>query len=252
MTAESAAKALVFENRKQAGRILAGHLLRFRGEKPIVLALPRGGVVVGHEVAKALDAPLDVIVARKLGAPGREEFGIGAIAPGGVRVLDGAAIAWLGISARAIELAIERETGEMNRRLLLYRGDRTFPDLRGRTVILVDDGLATGVTARAAILFLRQQQPRRVVLATPVCAKETAERMRPEVDDLVCVSIPPDFQAVGAWYLRFDQTTDQEVIELLTRAGSDKDAAESNADQDRASLNSRKDTTDEHDRPRRS
>lgn len=252
MAAELVANTLVFEDRAQAGRVLAGHLLRFRDEKPIVLALPRGGVVVGCEVAWALDAPLDVIAARKLGAPGREEFGMGAIAPGGVRVLDEAAIAMLGITEREIERAIESETREMNRRLHLYRGDRPFPDVRGRTVILVDDGLATGVTARAAILFLRQQHPRRIVLSTPVCAKETAERMRTEVDDLVCVSIPPDFQAVGAWYLRFDQTTDQEVIDLLGSAVLDReqvDTAES-ADQDRSSLDSRKGTTDERERHR--
>jgi len=210
--------SLVFEDRASAGRLLAQDLLAYKKDNPTVLALPRGGVVVGYEIARALNAPLDVIVARKLGAPGHEELGIGAIAPGGVRVLDEMAVQWLGITEAQLQRVMARETEEMNRRLRLYRGERPLPDVKNRTVILVDDGLATGVTARAAILSLRQQQPRRLVLAVPVCAAETAERLRQEVDDLVCASIPPYFRAVGIWYHRFEQTTDQEVIDLLDRA----------------------------------
>lgn len=218
MATETADGTLIFEDRADAGRLLARELLHYKKEYPIVLALPRGGVVVGYEIARTLDAPLDVIVARKLGAPGHEELGIGAIAPGGVRVLDEAAVEWLGITDARLQRVTERETEEMNRRLRLYRGDRPLTDVRDRTAILVDDGLATGVTARAAILYLRQQQPRRLILAIPVCASETAERLREEVDDFVCASTPPYFRAVGLWYRNFAQTTDQEVIDLLDRA----------------------------------
>ncbi len=215
MAAETPDRTLVFKDRADAGRLLAQKLLGYDEDSPIVLALPRGGVVVGYEVARALHAPLDVVVARKLGAPGQEELGIGAIAPGGVLILDEPAVQWLGITEKQLEQLTVRETVEMNRRLRLYRGDRALPDVRDRTAILVDDGLATGVTARAAILFLRRQAPRRLILAVPVCAAETAERLAPEVDDLICAYTPPNFRAVGLWYRNFDQTTDEEVIELL-------------------------------------
>jgi predicted phosphoribosyltransferase len=210
--------SLVFDDRVDAGRQLAERLSQFKDDNPIVLALPRGGVVVGYEIARALDAPLDVIVARKLGAPGQEELGIGAIAPGGVRVVDEEALRWLGITEARLQNVTERETEEMERRLRHYRGDRPLPDVQGRTAILVDDGLATGVTARAAIRSLRLQKPRRLVLAVPVCASETAERLRSEVDDLVCVSVPRYFRAVGIWYRDFAQTSDEEVVDLLKRA----------------------------------
>jgi predicted phosphoribosyltransferase len=216
---------LIFEDRSEAGRILAQMLKPYQKENPIILALPRGGVVVGYEIARALQAPLDVIVARKLGAPGHEELGIGAIAPGGVRVLDEQSIEWLGISESRLRQVIDRETEEMNRRLRLYRGDRPLPDLQNKTVILVDDGLATGVTARAAVASIRQQNPRRLIAAMPVCAPESAERLRMEVDDLVCASIPPYFRAVGLWYRNFNQTADEEVIALLRRAEQDIKAA---------------------------
>jgi putative phosphoribosyl transferase len=209
---------LIFEDRADAGRVLAEKLLHYSEEDPIVLALPRGGVVVGYEIARALNAPLDVVVVRKLGAPGQEELGIGAIAPGGARVLDEQAVRWLGITESHMQQVIAKETEELDRRLRLYRGNRPLPDVKNRTAILVDDGLATGVTARAAIMSLRRQLPRRLVLAIPVCASDTAERVRAEVDDLVCASVPPYFRAVGLWYRHFDQTTDQEVIELLARA----------------------------------
>jgi putative phosphoribosyl transferase len=223
MVIETRQGAQVFEDRAEAGRILAQYLLFYRGEKAMVLALPRGGVVVAYEIARSLNAPLDVIVARKLGAPGQEELGIGAIAPGGVYILEEETLDWLGISSTQLERIIARETEEMNRRQRLYRGDRPLPDLQGRTVILVDDGLATGVTARAAILSIRQQKPGRLVVAVPVCALETAEKVRAEVDALICASIPPYFRSVGMWYRHFDQTTDQEVISLLACAAQEEE-----------------------------
>lgn len=209
---------MLFRDREDAGRRLAEELTRYRDEDPLVLALPRGGVVVGYEVAHALDAPLDIIVARKLGAPHQPELGIGAIAPGDVRVLDEMAIQLLGISRAQIEQTVAEERREMERRLQCYRGERPLPELGGRTVMLVDDGLATGVTARAAIQAIRRQAPRRLVLAVPVCPPETAEALRPLVDDLVALSTPPDFHAVGLWYETFAQTSDDEVIDLLNRA----------------------------------
>ena len=207
----------LFRDRVDAGRRLAALLERFRDEAPIVLALPRGGVVVGYEVAHALNAPLDVIVARKLGAPGHRELGIGAVAPG-VRVLDDETVSALGVRAEAIEAIAAEETAEMARRSRRFRDERPPPALADRTVIVVDDGLATGVTARAAVRSIRRERPRRVVLAVPVCPAETAALLRAEVDDLVCVAQPPDFIAVGHWYTNFDQTTDEEVIALLQQA----------------------------------
>ncbi|HZQ39074.1 MAG TPA: phosphoribosyltransferase [Dehalococcoidia bacterium] len=208
----------LFHDRTDAGRRLAQRLTAYRGPDTVVLALPRGGVEVGYEVAREIGAPLDVIVARKLGAPGQRELGIGAIAPGGVRVLDEETIAFLNISPRAIDAVAAEEAAEMNRRERLFREGRPAIDLGGRAVILVDDGLATGVTARAAVRAISMQRPRCVVLAVPVCAPETAAALRGEVDDLICVESPPDFMAVGRWYEDFDQTSDDEVIELLARA----------------------------------
>jgi predicted phosphoribosyltransferase len=216
---------MVFEDRADAGRRLADHVTHLGDEHPVVLALPRGGVVVGYEIARALGAPLNVIVARKLGAPGHEELGIGAVAPGGVRVLYDDAIAALGISSEWIERVTARETDEMERRLRLYRGDRPLPALEDRTVILVDDGLATGVTARAAMESIRRQRPRRLVVAIPVCAAETAAVLRPLADEFICAQTPHGFRAVGLWYHDFTQVTDEEVIALLERAAEERLAA---------------------------
>ena len=207
-----------FEDREDAGRRLAERLARYRDERPVVFALPRGGVPVGYEISRSLGAPLDVFVARKLGAPGQPEFGIGAVAPGGVRVLNGNVVERLGIPAGYLEAVTRKETAEVERRLRHFRGDRPEPEVRGRTVILVDDGLATGVTARAAVEALRRLGPRRLVLAAPVCAAQTAERLGPEVDELVCLAAPPDLGAIGFWYRDFEQTSDEEVIGLLERA----------------------------------
>jgi predicted phosphoribosyltransferase len=209
-----------FEDRRNAGRLLAEHLTRYRDESPIVFTLPRGGVPVGFEVARALDAPLDIIVARKLGAPGQPEFGIGAVAPGGVRVLNERAVQALGIPEDYLDWVFERETAEVTRRLQLFRGNRLYPGLETMTAILVDDGLATGVTARAALLALRRLNPRRLVLAVPVCAQQTAELLRTETDDLVCLQTPKDLEAVGLYYRDFAQVPDGEVIRLLEEARS--------------------------------
>jgi len=219
-------EATPFENRREAGRVLARRLAPYHGGDTIVLALPRGGVPVAYEVARALGAPLDVIVARKLGAPGQPEFGIGAIAPG-VRLLDENGQAVLRHTPRYIEQVTAEETAEMERRLRLYRGDRPDPDVQGRTVILVDDGLATGVTARAAIRSLRQQGAGRIILAVPVCPADTAESLSREADEVACAMTPRPFHAVGSWYLDFGQTTDQEVAHLLDRSRAEPAASAS-------------------------
>ncbi|MBV9454274.1 MAG: phosphoribosyltransferase [Rubrobacter sp.] len=207
-----------FEDRRNAGRRLAERLRPYRDESPVVFTLPRGGVPVGFEVARSLDAPLDIIVARKLGAPDQPEFGIGAVAPGGVHVLNERAVRALGIPEDYLDWVSERETAEVTRRLQLFRGGRPYSSLETMTAILVDDGLATGVTARAALLALRRLNPRRLVLAVPVCAQQTAELLRPETDDLVCLQTPKNLEAVGLYYRDFAQVPDEEVIRLLEEA----------------------------------
>jgi predicted phosphoribosyltransferase len=209
---------MIFQDRRDAGRQLARRLTHLRGQDAIVLALPRGGIVVGYEIARALGTPLDVIVARKLGAPGNPEFGFGAIAPGGVRFLDEQTVGWLGLSEEQIDRIAAEEALEMERRLRRYRGGRPLPDVRQRAVILVDDGLATGVTARAAIRAIRRWEPGHLVLAVPVSAPDTARAVSSEVDELVCLETPPGFMAVGQYYMDFEQTSDEEVIELIERA----------------------------------
>ena len=207
-----------FRDREDAGRQLAELLAEYGEEDLIILALPRGGVPVGYEVASALGAPLDVFIARKLGAPERPEFGIGAVAQGGIRVLNERAMKAWDISEDYIERTAAEETAEIERRLRLLRSDRPEPEIRGRTAILIDDGLATGVTARAAVEALHRIAPRRLVLAVPVCAEQTAELFRPVVDELVCLKVPPDLMAISLWYQDFEQVSDEEVIELLERA----------------------------------
>lgn len=204
-----------FRDRAEAGYWLAERLYYYRDEDPLVLALPRGGVPVGYEISRALGAPLDVFIARKLGAPEQPELGIGAVAQGGTRVLNERIVERLGIPGEYLDLVTRREKTEVERRLILLRGDRPEPRVRDRTVILVDDGLATGVTARAAIVALRERGPRRLILAVPVCAAQTAEVIRPEVDELVSLQTPSDLYAIGLWYEDFEQVSDEEVIELL-------------------------------------
>lgn len=210
---------MLFRDRIDAGRQLATRLAPYANRHDVVaLALPRGGVPVAFEVARALNAPLDVFLVRKLGVPGHPELAMGAIASGGVRVLSEDLISELGIPRAAIEQAAVRERLELERRDRLYRGDRRPPMLRDRAVILIDDGLATGATMEAAIAAVKQHAPSRVVVAAPVGAAETCLRLRKLTDDLVCVETPEPFQAVGLWYEKFDQTSDEEVIELLRRA----------------------------------
>ncbi|HBG48766.1 MAG TPA: phosphoribosyltransferase [Cyanobacteria bacterium UBA9971] len=206
---------MIYKNRQDAGRQLAEKLMKFKDENPIIIALPRGGVVTGYEAAKMLHAPLDVMITRKLGAPFQLELAIGAIAPNDVRILNLDAIRFLGISKDEMEEIIRRETKEMHRRIKLYRGDLPPLDLSGKTVIIVDDGLATGVTAGVAVLSIKQMTPEKIILAVPVSPIDTAEKFREEVDEFICLSEPPDFFAVGQYYDDFAQVTDEEVISLL-------------------------------------
>jgi len=210
-----------FADRVDAGRQLADEIASRNYPDPIVLALPRGGVAVGFEIAHRLRAPLDVILARKLGAPHQAELAIGAVAPGGVAIIDESAYHYLDITEDEVDAAIERETREMSRRQCLYRGEDPPLDVRERAVILADDGLATGMTAEAAIVSIRQQSPARLILAVPVCAPDTVDRVRPMVDDIICLYAPTPFHAVGIWYQDFEQMTDEQVIHLLDRAHAD-------------------------------
>jgi len=208
----------LFFDRADAGQQLAERLARYGPQQPIVLALPRGGVAIGFEVAKKLGALLDVLVARKLGAPGNPEFGIGAIAEGGIMLLNQKEIPLLGIKQEEMEDLVAKESAEMERRIRLFRGNRHNPQVSGRVVILVDDGLATGVTARAAIESLRLAKPAKLVFAVPVCAKESSAALKSLVDELVCLYEPEDFIAVGEWYEDFPQLSDEEVVRLLDEA----------------------------------
>jgi predicted phosphoribosyltransferase len=205
---------MTFQNRHEAGRRLALLLEKFRDAQPIILGLPRGGVVVGHEIAKALNAPLDVLVVRKLGAPGAEEFAIGAVAPG-TTLLNRELLGALGVTRDYVSRVIARETDEMARRERVYRGNRPALPVAGRTAILVDDGLATGATAQAAVASLRAQRPSRIVFAAPVCSADGAEALRKVADEVVCLECPEHFGAVGYWYRDFSPTTDAEVILCL-------------------------------------
>jgi putative phosphoribosyl transferase len=208
-----------FHDRTEAGRLLASKLVRFANRSDLlVLALPRGGVPVAFEVANALEAPLDVFLVRKLGVPGHEELAFGAIATGGMRVLNEEVVRSMRLSREQIEVAVAREQAELARRERSYRGNRPPPDPAGRCVILVDDGLATGATMLAAARALRQENPKQIVVAVPVAASATFNEFRPEVDDVICAVTPEPFHAVGLWYEDFSQTTDQQVRDLLERA----------------------------------
>lgn len=215
-----------FRDREDAGRHLATELQEYAGRDDVlVLALPRGGVPVGYEVARALDAPLDVFLVRKLGVPGHEELAMGAISTGGVRVMNEQVLAMVPVSEQAIAAVAAQEERELERREREYRGDRPVPELEGRTVILVDDGLATGSTMRAAVLAVRAHEPGRLVVAVPVAAAETCDEFRSDVDEIVCAITPEPFVAVGLWYDDFGQTTDDEVKKLLGAAPNAPGAA---------------------------
>jgi putative phosphoribosyl transferase len=218
--------AFRFRDRKDAGHRLAARLAAYASRPDVVvLALPRGGLPVAYEVAHALGAPLDVFLVRKLGMPGHEEFAIGAIASGGVLVLNEETVRDYGVRRDQVEAIVDAEKQELERRERSYRGDRPFPDLAGRTVILIDDGLATGSTMRAAVAALRQERPARVIVAVPTAPPETCDEMRAIVDEMICLITPEPFYAVGLWYEDFSQTSDEEVRELLERAAAEKRAA---------------------------
>lgn len=207
-----------FADRRDAGRQLAARLMPLAAEEPIVIGLPRGGVPVAEEIATALGAPLEICAVRKLGAPHNPEYGIGAIVEDGTRVLDPEALAVLGIDGGILNSIVARETAELRRRVAAYRGERPAPRLIGRTVIAVDDGVATGITDTAAVRAIRRQRPRRVVLAVPVCVPDSAARLREEADELVCLIEPPFLHGVGQWYDDFSQVSDDEVIAALDAA----------------------------------
>jgi predicted phosphoribosyltransferase len=217
-----------FQNRAEAGKVLAGRLRAYAGRPDVlVLALPRGGVPVAYEVARALGAPLDVFVVRKLGLIGHEELAMGAIASHGVRVLNLEVVHALNIPPEVIDAVAAEERLELERREKAYRDDRPVPDVHGRTVILIDDGLATGSTMRAAVAALKMLHPARLVVAVPVASRETCSELRREVDDVVCAFTPEPFMAVGLWYEDFTQTTDEEVHDLLERAAGPAPASQS-------------------------
>src|ERR671924_218318 len=215
-----------FRDRRDAGRKLAQELLHYAHRSDvIVLALPRGGVPVAYEVALALNAPLDIFIVRKLGLPGQEELAIGAIASGGIRVLNEDLVRMLNLSEKVIEHVAQRELQELQRREQSYRGNRPAPEVHDQTVILIDDGLATGASMRAAVAGLRVQNPKRIVVAVPTAAPETCDAFQSEVDEMVCAVTPEPFLGVGRWYEDFSQTTDDEVRELLARAEEGRSAA---------------------------
>ncbi len=207
----------MYRNRSQAGKHLAEALEPYKGAGALVLGLPRGGVEVAYEIAEALDAELDVLVVRKLGAPQNPELGLGAIASYGARFIDDDIVSALNVPAGTLERIEQDERREMHRRQSAYRGDAEPPRLQGRTVIIVDDGIATGGTAMAAIRAVRTLKPQRIILAVPVAPPDSVEKLKPLVDELVCPCTPEPFMAIGQWYEQFDQTSDKRVIELLQR-----------------------------------
>jgi putative phosphoribosyl transferase len=212
---------MLFQDRFEAGRILASKLSEFSGRSDVVvLALPRGGVPVGYEVARELQAPLDVFVVRKLGTPGQEELAMGALAPGGITVLNQQVIQALGIPQQTIDAVVAREERELERREREYRDGRPAANIRGKITILVDDGLATGSSMRVAAKALRKEAAAQIVVAVPVASPSTCAEFETEVDKVVCATTPEPFWAVGQWYRDFSQTTDEEVRELLARAAA--------------------------------
>jgi predicted phosphoribosyltransferase len=208
-----------FADRRDAGRQLAMQLLPLAGVCPVVVGLPRGGIPVASEIATALRAPLEILAVRKLGAPHNPEYGIGAIVEDGTRIFDPEALTALAIDGGTLESIVTSASEELHRRVVAYRGGRPPMRLRDRTVVVVDDGVATGVTDTAAIRALRRQRPRRLILAVPVCAPDSLARLRREADELICLIAPPQLRGVGEWYRDFSQVHDQEVIAALGLAG---------------------------------
>ncbi|HEU4404678.1 MAG TPA: phosphoribosyltransferase [Polyangiaceae bacterium] len=218
-------KRVYFDDRRDAGRQLALKLSAYAGARPLVLGLPRGGVPVAYEVARALSAPLDVFVVRKLGVPDNEELAMGAVASGGALVVNDEVVERFGIPAEVVARAAEVERGEVERRERAFRGGRPMPDLRRRTVLLVDDGLATGATMRAAVSALRKMKPARLVVAVPISDPDVCDEFRHLADDAVCAVTPEPLFSVGLWYRDFTQTGDDEVRELLARAALEREGA---------------------------
>jgi predicted phosphoribosyltransferase len=212
---------MIFANRTEAGQALAGRVAEVIGAagegRPLVLALPRGGLPVAAPVAERIGGDLDIVVARKIGAPGHAEFGVGAVAEDGPPVYDRQNLRYAGITEEDVAATLAGERAELSRRIRRYRGDRPPPPVRGRTVVLIDDGLATGVTAHAALRWVREHDPQRLILAVPVCAPQARDALAPETDALVYLSAPEQFLAVGRWYADFTQLTDEDVDEVLSR-----------------------------------
>jgi predicted phosphoribosyltransferase len=218
-TKKKEGKMAQFTDRRDAGKVLAQKLLDYANRPEVtVFGLPRGGVPVAYEVAHALNAPLDIFIVRKLGLPGHEELAIGAIASGGIRVLNEDIIHALSISQKLIDIVAQRELQELQRRERSYRGDRPAPQVRDRTIILIDDGLATGASMRAAVTGVRAQHPARIVIAVPAAARELCDAFQFEVDEMICAITPEPFYGVGRWYEDFSQVTDDEVRAYLEEA----------------------------------
>ncbi len=211
----------MFRDREDAGQQLAEKLKNYRKESPLILALPRGGVPIGYRVAQMLKAPLDVFVVRKIGAPGNPEFGVGAVAPD-VCILDEDLLRLLGLNPSDMQENILREKQELNRRLQLYRGGKDFPNISGKTVILVDDGIATGITVRAALQAIQRLRPRKLILAVPVASSQALEMLNEQVDEIICLKTPSHFYAVGTFYLNFTQVSDTEVLSCLKQAQQER------------------------------
>ena len=218
-----------FRDRTEAGRLLASQLVRYLSRPNLlILALPRGGVPVAFEIARTLRAPLDIFLVRKLGVPGQEELAMGAVASGNVRVLQSDVVEAFGIPQSVIEAVTAEEIRELARRERAFRGDRPSPQVRGRNIILVDDGLATGSTMHAAVVALKQQDPERIIVAVPVASRETCHEFKSEVHEVICLRTPASFYAVGLWYETFPQLTDEEVREFLRKADESWGSATSN------------------------
>jgi len=214
-----------FRSRQEAGRLLARELARYRGERPVVLAIPRGGVVVGDALAQALGGELDIILAHKLRTPGESELALGAVSEGGQLFLNDEVVKDLGIDMPAIQQEKNRQLAEIRRRTKMFRAARPRVPLDGRIVIITDDGIATGATAQAAIWVAKLENPRKLVLAVPVASDDSLNKLSPEVDELLCLRAPASFFAVGQFYLRFEAVTDEEVLETLKRYGGSGVAA---------------------------
>jgi len=210
--------SVLFQDRVDAGKKLAAQLRPFLDKNPLVLALPRGGVVVGYEVAKELHAPLDVVVVRKVGDPVNPELGVGALSEQGVSIVDQEAVVSLGITQEQLQKVQEKERNELERRISAYRGGKPLPNIKDKTIIIVDDGIATGITARAAIAAVQKLNPAEVVLAIPVCSSDTAEMFRQQNVPLICLALEDHLGAIGSFYRNFEQVEDDEVIELLEKS----------------------------------